>query len=154
MTNWFLETLSHILVHHSTMTYSFHSISIKCFVFFVMIAAAAAVVVIVVHIYAYRVWSDFRISSGWTSEWNICSSCNQQSIESFTAMFIYISGWTGPTSRNYFYIIQFAWITTWVRKIFRKKSFLLTHLFNLNIIFIHATVERPLAKFHRKYKIN
>lgn len=33
MTNWFLETLSHILVHHSTMTYSFHSISIKCFVF-------------------------------------------------------------------------------------------------------------------------
>lgn len=33
MSNWFLDTLSHILVHHSTMTYSFHSISIKCFVF-------------------------------------------------------------------------------------------------------------------------
>lgn len=37
----------------------------------------------------------------------------------------------------------------------QKRSHLcLLTFFNLNIIFIHATVERPLVKFHRKYKMN
>lgn len=50
----------------------------------------------------HRVWSNLRITPGWSTEWDLYCSRDYQYVESFTAMFVYIFGWSRPTSRSSF----------------------------------------------------
>lgn len=113
-----------------------------------------------------RMRSDICVTSWWATKRNIFSSSYQQSIKSFSTMFVHFFGWTRATRWNHIYIVQLTWITTRVREkcctlmwlVSKSKEFFL-NLFSfllilsfspLNILIklkIMQIVELPSVKF-------